>query len=87
MRRRPARFSDLAPHPQLVATLELAYRVGKVTHAITGGRSDALGNRYPGPSSCLRLIIRGRRAVDADDDFAGRAGAVLLRVEGCWQVF
>jgi Phosphotransferase enzyme family len=57
-------FSDIAPHPQLVATLELACRVGKVARALTWTRAIAQSN--PGqldeqyanaPLACLRSLL------------------------------
>ena len=57
-------FRDLAPHAQLVATLELACRVGKVARALTWSR--AIKQSDPGqldehfanaPLACLRSLL------------------------------
>jgi Phosphotransferase enzyme family len=57
-------FSDIAPHPQLVATLELACRVGKVARALTWTRAIAqsdpgqLDEQYANaPLACLRSLL------------------------------
>jgi Phosphotransferase enzyme family len=57
-------FSDLAPHAQLVATLELACRVGKVARALTWSRAVAqsdpgqLDEQYANaPLACLRSLL------------------------------
>jgi len=57
-------FSDLAPHAQLVATLELACRVGKVARVLTWTRAIAqsdpgqLDEQYANaPLACLRSLL------------------------------
>jgi hypothetical protein len=57
-------FSDLAPHTQLAATLELACRVGKVARALTWSRAIApsdpgqLDQQYANaPLACLRSLL------------------------------
>jgi Phosphotransferase enzyme family len=57
-------FRDLAPHPQLVATLELACRAGKVARALTWTRAIAqsdpgqLDEHYANaPLACLRSLL------------------------------
>lgn len=57
-------FSDLAPHPHLVTTLELACRVGKVARALTWSRAVAqsdpgqLDEHYAkAPLACLRSLL------------------------------
>jgi len=57
-------FSDLAPHTQLVATLELACRVAKVARALTWTRAIAqsdpgqLDEHYANaPLACLRSLL------------------------------
>jgi Phosphotransferase enzyme family len=65
-------FSDLAPHAELVATLELACRVGKVARALTWARAvaqsdpDELDDHYArAPIACLRSLL--------DDSYLGGA--------------
>ena len=65
-------FSDLAPHAELVATLELACRVGKVARALTWARAvaqsdpDELDDHYArAPVACLRSLL--------DDSYLGGA--------------
>lgn len=65
-------FSDLAPHGELVETLELACRVGKVARALTWERavrhtdSEKLDDWYAGaPLECLRSLL--------DDSYLGGA--------------
>jgi hypothetical protein len=57
-------FSDLAPHTELIATLELACRVGKVARALTWSRAvaqsdpSALDAHYANaPLACLRSLL------------------------------
>jgi Phosphotransferase enzyme family len=65
-------FSDLAPHAELVETLELACRVGKVARALTWAR--ALAASDPGeiddsfasaPLECLLSLLEDTYLVDA----------------------
>jgi hypothetical protein len=65
-------FSDLAPHAELVATLELACRVGKVARALTWARAvaqsdpDELDDHFANaPLACLRSL--------RDDSYLGGA--------------
>jgi hypothetical protein len=65
-------FSDLAPHGELVGTLELACRVGKVARALTWQRSvqesdpDEIDEFYASaPLRCLRSLL--------DDSYLGGA--------------
>jgi hypothetical protein len=57
-------FRDLAPHAELVVTLELACRVGKVARALTWARAvaqsdpDQLDDHYANaPLACLRSLL------------------------------
>lgn len=56
-------FSDLAPHAELVSTLELACRVGKVARALTWSRAvQALGDEEAGefasaPLACVLSLL------------------------------
>jgi hypothetical protein len=57
-------FSDLAPHAELVETLELACRVGKVARSLTWARAvalsdpDELDDHYASaPLACLRSLL------------------------------
>jgi hypothetical protein len=57
-------FRDLAPHAELVSTLELACRVGKVARALTWARAvaqsdpDELDEWYANaPLLCLRSLL------------------------------
>jgi hypothetical protein len=64
-------FSDLAPHADLVATLELACRVGKVARALTWHRAIGAG----GPDEVEPAWIRG--PIESmisllDDSYLGR---------------
>jgi hypothetical protein len=65
-------FSDVAPHTELVATLELACRVGKVARALTWARAvaqsdpDELDDHFANaPLACLRSL--------RDDSYLGGA--------------
>ena len=48
-------FSDLAPHAELVRTLELACRVGKVARALTWVR--AVGEDHAAPRRALAAVL------------------------------
>jgi hypothetical protein len=65
-------FSDLAPHAELVATLEVACHVGKVARALTWARAVAQSDRSElndhfatAPLACLRSLL--------DDSYLGGA--------------
>lgn len=64
-------FSDLAPHAELVAALELACRVGKVARTLTWNRTvGALGDQEAGQFASAPLQ---ELASLLDDSYLGRA--------------
>jgi hypothetical protein len=56
-------FGDLAPHAQLIETLELACRVGKIARALTWDRAlraqgyDQAGEFGAAPLKCLTSLL------------------------------
>ncbi len=65
-------FSDLAPHAELVATLELACRVGKVARALTWHRAIGAGGPDEAEPSWIRGPIESMVSL-LDDSYLGRA--------------
>jgi aminoglycoside phosphotransferase (APT) family kinase protein len=65
-------FSDLAPHGELVATLELACRLGKVARALTWHRAIGAGGPDEVEPSWIRGPIESMVSL-LDDSYLGRA--------------
>jgi len=65
-------FTDLAPHTELVGTLQLACRVGKIARALTWDRAlkaqgyDQAGEFASAPLKCLASLL--------DESYVGGAG-------------